>query len=63
MLLVYSTGASDPIVKGLLLSHLFSFMWAFPMFCCLVLCDVVSVVLLLVVIAWLNSECFNFGGY
>ena len=26
------------------------------MFCCLVLCDVISVVLLLVMIVWLNSQ-------
>ena len=43
------------------LSHLFSFMWAFCMFCRLVLCDVDSVVLLLVVIVWLNSEFSRFG--
>ena len=30
------------------------------MFCCFVLCDVVSVVLLLAVIAWLNSQYFSF---
>ena len=33
------------------------------LFCCFVLCGVVSVVLLLAVIVWLNSEIFNFGGY
>ena len=29
-----------PWLKDDFVSHLFSFMWAFLMFCCLVLCDV-----------------------
>ena len=36
---------------------------AFLMFCCHVLRDIVSLVLLLVVIVWLNSEFFSFDGY
>ena len=52
-----------PWLKDDFFSQLFSFMWAFLMFYCCVLCNVVSVVLLLVVIVWLNSEFVNFGSY
>ena len=52
----------EPVFLWLKSYHV-SFMRAFLMFCCLVVCDVVSVVLLLVLIVWLNSEFFNVGGY